>query len=88
MKKRIDLLIIDPQNDFCTEKSQIDGNEVKGSLFVHRVDKDMDRLSEFINNQGHLLTNIHVTLDSHHVFDIAHPIFWISKDRKHPQPLP
>ena len=75
---KADLLIIDPQNDFCNQK---------GSLFVKGADEDSVRLAEFINRAGDKLNDIHVTLDSHHSFDVAHPIAWVGKDGKHPSPF-
>lgn len=66
---RVDLLIIDPQNDFC---------DPGGSLRVVGADADMTRLAAFIGAVGHKLNDIHVTMDSHHTIDIAHPAWWQS----------
>ena len=74
----VHLLIIDPQNDF-TDK--------KGALFVPGADEDMRRLTEFITTSGDLLDDIHVTLDSHREVDIAHPIFWVDSQGRHPAPF-
>ena len=76
--KNVHLMIIDPQNDFC---------DPKGALSVPGADADMDRLSEFIKRTGDKLTDIHVTLDSHHLVDIAHPIFWKNTKGEHPEPF-
>jgi nicotinamidase-related amidase len=75
---KIELLIIDPQNDFC---------DPKGSLFVPGADKDMQRLAAFIQRTKRKLDDIHVTLDSHHYFDIAHPIFFVDSKGKQPNPF-
>ena len=75
---RIDLVIIDPQNDFCLPS---------GSLYVTGADKDMERGASFINRLGKRISNIHVTLDSHHLFDIAHPIFWKNSSGDNPAPF-
>jgi nicotinamidase-related amidase len=72
------LIIIDPQNDFC---------DSKGSLFVGGADKDMNKLSKMINRIGHKLDDIHVTMDSHHLIDVAHPIMWIDSKGNHPTPF-
>ena len=72
------LLIIDPQFDFCNPS---------GSLFVKGAKKDMERLTEFVNQFKSKLSAIHVTLDSHHFVDIAHPIFWVDGTGKHPDPF-
>jgi nicotinamidase-related amidase len=72
---KADLLIIDPQVDFC---------DPKGNLYVAGADKDCARLATMIDRVAGRLNDIHVTLDTHHYFDIAHPVFWIGKDNKHP----
>jgi len=74
---KIDLLVIDPQWDFCSPT---------GALPVPGADKDCDRLAAMITRISDRLNDIHVTLDMHHWFDIAHPSFWVSgKDGKtHP----
>jgi nicotinamidase-related amidase len=78
MAKKIDLLIIDPQIDFC---------DPNGSLFVNGADGDMKRLAAMVKRIGSKLNDIHVTLDSHHCFDIAHPIFWKDAGGKNPDPF-
>lgn len=78
MSKRIDLLIIDPQNDFCRPD---------GALAVVGADKDMERLAAFIDRVGDKLYDIHVTLDSHRLVDISHPIFWVDTNGIAPQPF-
>jgi nicotinamidase-related amidase len=76
---KCDLLIIDPQVDFCDPQ--------KGTLVVPGADKDCERLATMIKRIGPRLNDIHVTLDTHHYFDIAHPSFWIGKDGKNPSPF-
>jgi nicotinamidase/pyrazinamidase len=78
MSIRVDLLIIDPQNDFC---------DSKGSLFVPGADEDCLRLSKMIDRLSKKINDIHVTLDTHHFFDIAHPVFWKDELGKHPGPF-
>lgn len=75
--KRVELLIIDPQNDFCDKR---------GSLFVEGADADTIRLAEMIKRCIPKIDDIHCTLDMHHLVDIAHPIFW--RDSKGQQPAP
>lgn len=75
---RIELLVIDPQNDFC---------DPNGSLFVPGAEDDMKRLAAMIVRLKDKLDDIHVTLDSHHYVDIAHPIFWINSHSQHPDPF-
>jgi len=76
--KKTHLLIIDPQNDFC---------EPDGSLYVPGANKDMERISKFIIDNNDNIDFIHVTLDSHNLIDIAHPIFWINEDGNFPDPF-
>jgi nicotinamidase/pyrazinamidase len=75
--KKVDLFIIDPQVDFC---------ESKGNLYVKGAEDDMSRLSKIVARLKDKWNDIHVTLDSHHYFDVAHPIYW--KDSKGDNPKP
>ena len=77
--KKIHLVVIDPQNDFCSPK---------GSLFVNGADEDMKRLAAFIRSRREHLSDISVTLDSHQYFDIGHPVFWVNPAGEHPNPHP
>ncbi len=75
---RIELVVIDPQNDFC---------DPNGSLYVTDAKFDMQRLADFVIKFGRKLDAINVTLDSHHLVDVAHPIFWVDSAGKHPNPF-
>jgi nicotinamidase-related amidase len=75
---RIHLLLIDPQNDFC---------DIAGAMLpVTGANEDMKRLTALIDRIGHKLEDIHVTLDSHRLIDIAHPAWW--QDEKGNSPAP
>ena len=76
--ERIDLLIIDPQVDFC---------DPSGSLYVDGAEKDMGRLAELIKRFGQKIKKIHVTLDCHHLIDVAHPLMWRNSEGKNPDPF-
>lgn len=76
--RKIELLVIDPQNDFCNPK---------GALFVQGADEDSKRLAAMIRRLKGKIYDIHVTLDTHHLLDIAHPIFWKDSSGKHPNPF-
>ena len=76
--KNVHLVVIDPQVDFC---------DPKGNLYVAGADKDMGRLAKMIDRISSKLEDIHVTLDSHHFVDVAHPIFWKAADGSHPKPF-
>jgi nicotinamidase/pyrazinamidase len=97
---KIKLLIIDPQNDFCwpgidlTKMDDVAQEIIKkhthpsilnpGALFVPGADQDMTRLAVMIDRIGDKISSIQITLDSHHYIDIAHPIFWMDSNGKHP----
>ena len=74
----IQLLIIDPQNDFC---------DVNGSLFVPGADEDINRLARLITRMRDKIDDIHITLDSHRKVDISHPVWWKDSSGKHPDPF-
>jgi nicotinamidase/pyrazinamidase len=74
---RYKVLIIDPQNDFC---------DPTGNLFVRGADADMKRLSTAINEISDDITTIHVSMDTHHLFDITHPVFWWDCNGVNPKP--
>src|SRR5215510_1863800 len=76
MSKRIELLVIDPQVDFCDPR--------RGALYVPGAEHDMMRLATMVRRLKDELDDIHVTLDSHHFIHIAHPIFWRDSSGKHP----
>jgi len=78
MTHHIHLLIIDPQNDFCDLPAS--PPFATPALPVSGADADMQRLAAFIRANGSVLTDITITLDSHHRLDIAHPTFWQQAD--------
>jgi len=85
-KKNIQLLVIDPQNDFCDvpEPYQsidpLTGQRVPPALPVTGAHQDMLRLAQLVREGGAGLTEIVITLDSHQRVDIAHPTFWQQAD--------
>lgn len=72
------LLIIDPQNDFC---------DPKGSLQVQGAEGDMMVLARFIQKHKNEISSITVSLDQHKPLQIFHPLFWINKGGEHPKPF-
>lgn len=76
--KNIQLLVIDPQVDFC---------DPKGALYVGGAEKDMERLAVMLDKHGDKIDDIRVTLDSHQQLHIAHPIFWVDGKGNHPSPF-
>jgi nicotinamidase-related amidase len=71
------VFIIDPQNDFCSKN---------GSLSVPGAEDDCTRFAQFIKNNSNKIDSIHVTLDCHPYFHIAHPDFWRDEEGKEPAP--
>ena len=86
MKTATQLLIIDPQNDFCDVPATwrpvdpLTGAAIAPALPVAGAHADMQRTAAFIRAAGSRLDEITVTLDSHHHVDIAHPTFWQQAD--------
>ena len=75
---KIDLLVIDPQTDFC---------QPGGALYVTNAENDMSRLATMVKRLGTKINRIHVTLDSHHLIDIAHPKWWKNSKGEEPTPF-
>lgn len=76
--QKIEILIIDPQNDFCDRN---------GSLFVAGADQDSERLAAMLQKLSTKIYDIHVTLDTHHWYDIAHPGYWRNSQGETPEPF-
>jgi nicotinamidase/pyrazinamidase len=82
--ENLQLLLIDPQNDFCDlpesacPRDPERGTLVRPQLPVSGAHADMERSAALIRKLGARLTGITVTLDSHQRIDIAHPGFWRS----------
>ena len=93
MKRNVQLLIIDPQNDFCdlpegwrpTDPSS--GRPVDPALPVTGAHADMLRLAHLVREGAAGIDGIVVTLDSHHRVDVAHPPFWRRGDGRPVQPF-
>jgi len=91
---KVDLFIVDPQNDFMGNddgsplQESIQGGGVRtASLPVKGAVSDMRRLAALIDRVGSKLNDIHVTLDSHQVVDVAHPGMWMDGNGKPPSPF-
>jgi nicotinamidase/pyrazinamidase len=78
----VQLLVIDPQNDFCDlpeAACPVDpatGSRIVPQLPVPGAHADMMRVAALIREASALLDEITITLDSHQRVDIAHPGFW------------
>ena len=81
---KTDLLIIDPQEDFCSCSILNHPETFEGALYVKGAEEDMSRLANMIHNNKDKINNIRVSLDSHHFIHIAHPIWWQDADGNFP----
>jgi nicotinamidase/pyrazinamidase len=85
MAKKIHLVIVDPQNDFCDlpaseRPAPAGGGPLAPALPVTGAHSDLLRVASLIDQGGAGLTDISVTLDSHQHIDIGHPTFWEQGD--------
>lgn len=72
------LLIIDAQYDFC---------HPEGALYVPGADQDVIRIASLIRQHAGQIDQVIVTLDTHHVLNIAHPGFWVDQEGNPPAPF-
>lgn len=96
MTLKTHLVIIDPQNDFMDIPASKgdpvgltlpDGTQFRSTLPVPGALADMGRVAHLVDRIGKRLDDIHVTLDSHRVIDVAHPGFWRDADGNRPAPF-
>jgi nicotinamidase-related amidase len=92
--KNVQLLIIDPQNDFIDIPLEIrknmSGNSqapFESGLPVTGSWEDSLKLAQFIKQAQKAITGITVTLDTHQQYDVAHEMFWINETGQHPAPF-
>ncbi|MCZ6875505.1 MAG: nicotinamidase [bacterium] len=69
---------IDCQVGFCTPGA---------SLFVPGAVEDMQRTLAWLYSNLDKLTDLYFTLDTHSVFQIFHPAWWVDRDGQHPPPF-
>lgn len=91
---KVHLFIVDPQNDFIGNDDGTpysvklaDGSTLTATLPVKGAVSDMSRAAKLVDRIGPRLDDIHVTLDSHRVIDVAHPGMWRDQNGRHPMPL-
>ena len=86
MTRKVHLLIIDPQNDFCDLPNDCLPYNIFGAkqlstdkpaLPVPGAHGDMLRLSDMIRKGQGAISDITITLDSHHAVGIERPLFWV-----------
>jgi nicotinamidase-related amidase len=85
--QKVHLVVIDPQNSFCKVVPPSDQQTSHdGELCVSGAWQDMERVATMVRRLGKKISQIHVTLDSHHQWHIAHPCWF--KDSKGLPPAP
>jgi nicotinamidase-related amidase len=77
-KFRIAAFGIDAQIGFCAPGA---------SLFVPGAVEDTQRTIDWLYRHLDKITALHFSLDTHRVFQIFHPAWWIDADGKHPAPF-
>lgn len=80
MKREIYVFGIDPQNDFCDLPADWCPNGKGPALAVPGAHQDMMRFAELIRKGARGITDITVTLDSHHHIGIERPTLWRKAD--------
>ncbi len=76
------LLLIDVQNTFCIPEFELFVGGISGRGAV----EDNQRLCDFIYHNLGMISDISVTLDTHTVMQIFHPLFFIDGFGNHPSP--
>lgn len=91
---KVHLVVIDPQNDFMGNVDGTpysvkleSGKSLTATLPVKGAVSDMRRLAKLVDRLGPKLEDIHVTLDSHRVIDVAHAGMWRDENGKSPNPF-
>lgn len=77
-KQRIAAFGIDCQIGFCTPGA---------SLFVPGAVEDTRRTLAWLYGNLDKLTGLHFSMDTHRVFQIFHPAFWVDAKGNHPAPF-
>lgn len=75
---RIAAFGIDAQIGFCTPGA---------SLFVPGAVEDTQRTLDWLYGNLDRITQLYFSLDTHRVFQIFHPAWWIDDDGRHPPPF-
>ncbi|PON18048.1 nicotinamidase [Candidatus Entotheonella serta] len=75
---RIAAFGIDCQVGFCTPEA---------SLFVPGAVEDMQRTLQWLYGNLGKLSAMFFTLDTHHLYQIFHPVWWVDREGRHPEPF-
>jgi nicotinamidase/pyrazinamidase len=74
----VQMIFIDDQNDFT---------DPNGSLYVKGGDENVKRAAKMIERLKGKVSDIHLTMDSHHKVDISHPMWWVDSSGRNPAPF-
>lgn len=79
-RRKIHLLLIDVQKDFCFPEGSlfVGGRNGRGAI------EDNGRITEFIYRNLARLTDVTCTMDTHFPFQIFFPSFWLDENDVHP----
>ncbi|GIW73398.1 MAG: hypothetical protein KatS3mg102_2940 [Planctomycetota bacterium] len=80
--RRVLLLLIDVQKDFCLPEGSlyVGGRSGRGAV------EDAERTARLIYRNLHRITEIVCTMDTHHPWQIFFPAFWLDAEGRHPPP--
>jgi nicotinamidase/pyrazinamidase len=78
MALKVHVVCIDVQNDFVNPN---------GALSVKGAAENAKRTAKMITRLTDKITDIHVTLDSHRLMDISHPMWWMDEHGNPPPPI-
>jgi nicotinamidase-related amidase len=80
--RRVGLILVDVQNTFCLPEFElfVAGRDGRGAV------DDSARTCAFIYRNLGRLTEIAATLDTHAAAQIFHPVFWVDREGRHPEP--
>jgi nicotinamidase/pyrazinamidase len=88
MPRKLQLILVDPQNSFCKEVDPRQQQSLHdGELCIPGAWEDMRRVAGLIRRLGGRIGAIDVTLDRHHLLHIAHPIWFRDQRGRHPEPF-
>ena len=81
-ERRVHLLLIDMQKDFCLPEGSlyVGGRSGRGAI------EDTDRTARFIYRNLGVISEITCTLDTHFPYQIFSPAFWLDEEGRPPAP--
>lgn len=88
MPRSVQLVLVDPQNSFCRQVDPGRQQELHdGELCIPGAWDDMQRVAGLIRRLGSRIDLIDVTLDSHQLLHVAHPLWFRDPSGRHPEPF-